>query len=84
MRYISMTIARADIARVYPECRLSTTLRDLAFRPIELVGRRAYSSHRLDELVEYLLGLSAWHNFIDRRNEVETRLPTEFGCDEVT
>ncbi len=56
----------------------------LGFRPLERIGRLAKPRDGFDEEVENVLGLGAWHDLIDRRNEVEARLPTEFGRHQIT
>jgi hypothetical protein len=48
-------------------------------RSSELTCRAPKLRAGFNEEVENLLGFFAWHDLIDGRNEVQTRLTTEFG-----
>jgi hypothetical protein len=53
--------------------------RRLSDQVLSPIVRRARPGHGFDERVENVLGFSAWHDFINSRNEFETGLPTKLG-----
>jgi hypothetical protein len=53
-------------------------------RVIRTARREAKLREGFNEEVENLLGFVAWHDLIDGRKEVQTRLTSEFGRYELT